>query len=63
MSLEDLTASYWTRSQQCYLESGVSASSFPPHTERQIEKYFVSEVQIIFKNLFGLKKDMKFDCI
>lgn len=63
MSLADLTASYWTRSQQCYLERSFSAYSFPPHTERQIEKYFVSEVQIIFKNLFGLKKDMKFDCI
>lgn len=56
MSLADLTASYWTRSQQCYLERSLSAYSFPPHTERQIEKYFVSEVQIIFKNLFGLKK-------
>lgn len=53
MSLEDLTASYWTWSQQSYLESGFSAYSLPPHTERQIEKYFVSEVQIIFKKVFS----------
>lgn len=53
MSLEDLPASYWPRSQHCYLEGSFRAYSFPPHTERQTEKYFISEVQMMQKIFFS----------